>query len=87
MRIYDRYIIWLTVLFVLSTIALSVARLDLEAYFSVYLIECLGLTLLFVHLNRTARKGLYRIGYMLGIGFLFLVTVKIVEVMLHVQII
>jgi len=87
MRIYDRYIIWLTVLFALSTIVLSVGKRGIETYFAVYLIECLALTLLFSHLNRTARKGLYRVGYVLVAGFSFLVIVKIAETLTGLNII
>lgn len=86
MRIYDRYILWLTLLFTVTTVVLSTSDQGLDVYFSVYLIECLAVTLLFSHLNPKARKALDRIGYVLFLGFLFLVTAKVVEIISGIEI-
>jgi len=85
-KIYNRYIIWLTFLFMLTTVILSTSNQGLDVYFSVYLIECLAVTLLFSHVNPRARKGLDRIGYVLFLGFLFLVTAKVVEIISGIEI-
>jgi hypothetical protein len=80
MRIYNIYIISLTLIFALTTILLSITAQDLELYFTLYLIECLAVTLVFAQLNVKARKGLNRVGYMLFTGFLCLLTIKVVEI-------
>jgi len=70
----------------LTTVILSASgenRLDL--YFSIYLIECLILTLLFGYFNPKARRGLNVIGYVLFIGFMFIVAVKVVEILVGVK--
>ena len=79
MRIYDRYVIWLATLFGLTTVVLSMSSRSLDIYLSLYLVECLALTLMFSHLRPEARKGLNRIGYVLFVGFVFMVAVKVVE--------
>ena len=86
MRIYNRYIISLAFLFILTTVTLSVSDQSLDVYFSVYLVECLAVTLLFSHINPRARRGLNRIGYVLFVGFLILVAVKVVEVISGIKI-
>ena len=86
MRIYNRYIISLALLFMLTTVILSASEQSLDLYFSLYLIECLILTLLFSQLNPRARGGLNRIGYVLFVGFLSLVAIKVVEILLGVEI-
>ena len=86
MKIYNRYIIWLTLLFMSTTVILSTSNQGLDVYFSVYLIECLAVTLLFSHLNPRARGSLDRIGYVLFLGFLFLVTAKVVEIISGIEI-
>ena len=69
-----------------TTVILSASNHGLDVYFSVYLIECLAVTLLFSHLNPGVRRGLDRIGYVLFVGFLFLVTAKVVEIISGVEI-
>ena len=80
MRIYNIYIVTLTLVFALTTILLSITAQDLELYFTLYLIECLAVTLLFAQLSVKARKGLNRMGFMLFAGFLCLLTIKVVEI-------
>lgn len=82
MRAYNRYIVSLGVILLLTTVLLSVwgqTRLDL--YFSIYLLESLILTTLFIHLAPRARKGLEMLGYVLFAGFLVIVTLKVVEML------
>jgi len=85
-KIYNRYIIWLTLIFMLSTVILSVSQQSLDVYFSVYLIECLAITLLFSHLNLRAREGVNRVGYVLFCGFMVLVAAKVVEIVSGIKI-
>jgi len=85
-RIYNRYIISLTLIFGLTTVILSISKQSLDVYYSIYLIECLVVTLLFSHLNPRAQRGLSRVGYVLFAGFLFLVATKAVEIIVGVKI-
>lgn len=80
MRIYNRYIAILAVLFMLTTVILSTTHAGLDVYFSLYLIECLTVSLLFSHLNARARKDLGRVSAVLFAGFLALVAIKVVEI-------
>lgn len=86
MRIYNRYIIWLTLLFTVTTVVLSTSNHGLDVYFSVYLIEYLAVTLLFSRLSSSALAGLNRIGYLLFLGFLFLVVAKVAEIITGVEV-
>jgi len=86
MRAYNRYILVLAFLFLLTTVILSASHQGLDVYFSVYLIECLAATLLFTHLNPRARKGLDRVSYVLFAGFLLLVAAEVVEIITGVSI-
>jgi hypothetical protein len=79
-RIYNRYILSLTLLFLVTTVIISASNRSLDFYFSIYLIECLVLTLLFAQINPKARKGLNNIGYVLFSCFLVLVGMKVVEI-------
>ena len=80
MRLYNRYILSLTLLFMLTTVIISATERSLDFYFSIYLIECLVLTLLFSQINPRARRGLNSIGYVLFGGFLIMVGIKVIEI-------
>lgn len=82
MRIYNRFILLLTLCFTLTTVILSLGnerRLDL--YFSLYLIEYLVLSLLFVSLNPKARRVVDIMGYILFPGFIAIVVIKVAEIL------
>jgi len=82
LRIYNRFILLLTLCFTMTTVVLSLGgerRLDL--YFSLYLIEYLVLSLLFVSLNPKARKVVDILGYILFPGFVAIVVIKVVEIL------
>lgn len=86
MRPYNRYILLLAFLFVLTTIILSTTERGLDFYFSIYLIECLLLTLLFSQIKPRARRGLVNVGYVLFGSFLVLVGVKVLEILTDITI-
>ena len=82
MRAYNRYILFLALLLLSTTIILSMAgenRLDL--YFTIYIIESLVLNELYIYLNPKARRGLNRVSYMLFAGFPLIVALKVVEIL------
>lgn len=83
MRLYNRYLTALAMLFSATTVVLAVynqQRLDL--YFSVYLIEYLVATLLFASLSPKAHRLLNIMGFVLFAGFLFIVVIKVLEILL-----
>ena len=85
-RIYNRYILSLALLFTLTTVILSFsAQSQLDLYFSVYLIECLVVTSLFVYLNPKAMKRLNAIWYVLFGGFMVIVAMKVVEILFGIR--
>lgn len=78
MRPYNRYLIALSAVLSLSTTVLAaydVRRLD--AYFSLYVIESLVVTLLFGYLHPRASRALNGISWALVAGFLLVVAIKV----------
>ncbi len=87
MKIYDKYILILAGLLLATTVivaALGEAQLDL--YFSIYVIEALVLTELYVYLNPKAKRGLNKVNYALFAGFLVIVAAKVVEILWGIKI-
>lgn len=82
MTLYNRYLLTLAALFGLSTTVLAAYGQDrLDAYFTVFVIEYLVATLLFVYLDPKARRLLDTMGYVLFGGFLVIVALKVVEIL------
>jgi len=82
MRIFNRYLLTLAALFGLSTTILAAyGQSRLDAYFTVYVLEYLITTLLFVALDRRARRLLDGMGYILFAGFLGIVVMKVIEIL------
>jgi len=80
--LYNRYLLTLAVLFFLSTTVLAAYGQDkLDAYFTVYVIEYLVTTLLFVYLDPRARRLLDAMGYVLFGGFLVIVAIKVAQIL------
>jgi hypothetical protein len=81
--LYDRYILSLALLLSISTIIFSLTRVSsLGLCFSIYLIGCLALTELFVHLDPKAKRNLRRVTYLLLAGFMALMVLKILDIFL-----
>lgn len=82
MNLYNRYLITLTALFGLSTTILAAyGQNRLDAYLTLYVIEYLIATLLFVYLDPKARRFLDTMGYVLFGGFLVIVMLRVVEIL------
>ena len=82
MTLYNRYLLTLAVLFGLSTTVLAAyGQNRLDAYFTVFVIEYLVATLLFVYLDPKARRLLDAAGYVLFGGFLVIVILRVVEIL------
>jgi hypothetical protein len=82
LRVYNRYIFLIATLLLLTAVILSligVNRLDL--YYSIYLIEALVVTELYIYLNPRAKKGLNTVIYLLFGGFLLIVVWEVVRIL------
>jgi predicted membrane channel-forming protein YqfA (hemolysin III family) len=80
--IYNRYFLTLAVLFTLSTTILAAyGQGKLDAYFTVFVIEYLVVTLLFAYLDPRARRLLDAMGYVLFGGFMVIVALKVIEIL------
>ncbi len=78
MTLYNRYLFTIATLFTVSTSVLaSYGQNKLDAYFTVYVIEYLVVTLLFVSFAPRARRLLDGMGYVLFGGFLVIVAFKV----------
>ena len=81
MRPYNRYLIVLSAVVALSTTVLAAYDVrQLDAYFSVYVIEMLVVTLFFGYLHPRAARVLTGIGYALVAVFLLVVAIKVVTI-------
>ena len=82
MRVYDRYLATLALLFTTTTVLLAFYNQhQIDLYFSLYLIELLAVTLIFAHLIPRARGFLGFIGVLLFGGFLAIVVMKVLEIL------
>ncbi len=75
MRIYNKYIVSLTLVTGLINISLAfLGQNDLEIYFTVNIIAYLIITLLYAYLNPRARRALNTIGVVLFVGLIVVVV-------------
>jgi hypothetical protein len=82
MVLYNRYLLTLAALFALSTAILAgYGQEKLDAYFTLFVIEYLVVTLLFAYLHPRARRLLDGLGYVLFGGFLVIVILKVIEIL------
>ena len=82
MILYNRYLITLAALFGFGTAILAAyGQNRLDAYLTLYVIEYLIATLLFVYLDPKARRFLDTMGYVLFGGFLVIVMLRVVEIL------
>ena len=82
MRLYNRYLVTLGLLFTATTVTLAVlSQHQLELYFSAFLIEYLAATLLFAYLHPQALRLLRFMGHILFGGFLLVIAIKALEIL------
>ena len=75
MRIYNKYIVSLTLVTGLINISLAfLGQNDLEIYFTVNIIAYLIITMLYAYLNPRARRALNTIGVVLFVGLMVVVV-------------
>lgn len=82
MRIYNTYILIVaTLLLVTTVILIALEQNDLGVYFTLFTIEALVVTELYVHLSTKARRGLNLVAIMLFGGFLGIVGLEAVRIL------
>jgi len=82
-KLYNSYILIVAVLFLVSTVILvALEQNSLDIYYTVYTIEALVITELYVYFNAKARRGLNLVTYILSGGFLGVVALKAINILL-----
>lgn len=82
MKIYNSYILIIAILLLLTTVilvALEQNRLDI--YFTIYILEALIVTELYVYFNAKARQGLSLVTSILMVSFLGIVALQVVKIL------
>jgi len=80
--IYNRYILTVTLLLLLTTIILiGIGQNSLDIYFSTYIIEALVITELYVYFNDKARRGLTYVSTILFGGFAVVICLQIIRIL------
>jgi len=81
-KIYNNYILLIAVLLLLTTVILvAVGQNSLGVYYTVYVVEALIITELYVYLNAKARRGLSLVSTILFGGFLVVVSFQVIKIL------
>ena len=81
MKIYNSYILIIAILLLLTTVILvAMGQNALDVYYSIYIIEALIVTELYVYFNAKARRGLNLVSAILFGGFLFIVSLEVIKI-------
>ena len=82
MKVYNNYILTVAVLLLLTTIILiGLGQNALDVYYTIYILEALIVTELYVYLNAKARRGLNLVSIILFGGFLVIVSLRVIEIL------
>jgi hypothetical protein len=81
-KIYNRYILTVSLILLLTTIILvALGQNSLDTYLTLYVIEALLITELYVHINNKARRGLSYVSVLLFGGFAVVLCLQIVKIL------
>ena len=87
MTIYNRYILIMALIFSVTSVIFAIADVsDLVLCLTIYVIESLVITELFIYLNPKARRNLNRVNVVLFGLFLVLVAVEVAGILLGIRI-
>ena len=82
MKIYNSYIVTIALLLLLTTIILiAIGQNSLDIYYSIFIIEALVVTELYVFFNTKARRGLNLVSAILFVGFLAIVSLQVIKIL------
>ena len=83
MKIYNRYFVILaTVLLSTTVILVATGQTSLDLFYSLYVIEALIVTELFVYFNKKSRRVLNVVGVMLFGGFCIVLCLQVLKALL-----
>ena len=83
MKIYNRYVVTVAVVLLVTTLLLIIAgQAKLDLYFSIYVIEALIVTELFIYFSKKSRRALNIIGIILFGSFAFVFCLQVLEAVL-----
>ena len=82
MKIYNRYILTIALVLLLSTVwMIAIGQKSLGLYSTVYIIEAMIITELHVYFNKKARRGLTYVSALLFGCFAFILFFQIVNIL------
>ena len=82
MKLYNSYILTIAILLLLTTVILAaLGQNSLDVYYTLYIIEALVVTELYLYFNAKARRGLSRVSYILFGGFLVVVSLEVIRIL------
>ena len=82
MTIYNRYILTVALLLLLTTVILiATGQNSLDTYYTIYIIEALIVTELCVYFNNKARRGLTYVSTLLFGGFAIALCLQVLKVL------
>ena len=82
MKIYNRYILTVAVLLLLTTVILiATGQNSLDIYYTSYVIEALIVTELYIYFNNKARRGLNLVSILLFGGFAVALCLQVLKIL------
>ena len=82
MKVYNGYILIVAVLLLLPTVIFVALGLNsLDSYYTVYIVEALIVTEIYVHINAKARRGLSLVTTILFGGFLVIFSLQAIKIL------
>jgi hypothetical protein len=82
MKIYNNYIILVASLLLLTTVILAAYGVNsLDIYYTLFVVEALIVTELYVYFNARARRGLTFVSTVLFAGFLVIVASAVLNIL------
>ena len=82
MRIYNTYLLVVATLLLGTTVVLvALEQNDLDVYFTLFTIEALIITELYVHFSTKAQRGLNLVAVVLFAGFLGIVGLQVIRIL------
>ena len=82
MKIYNSYILTVALSLLITTIILiAMGQNMIDVYYTVYVIEALVITELYVYFNTRARRGLSLVSAMLFAGFVSVLCLQVIKIL------
>jgi len=81
-KIYNSYILTVAILLLLTTIILvGIGQNSLDIYYTIYVLEALVVTELYVYFSTKARRGLNLVSILLFGGFTFIISQQVIKIL------